>query len=127
MNQARWSKLKKRAFEANSLPTSNKSRYGTLVMVLSFTVVAGMAIAALVLLLWTKYPASVADGAGLRAAVALCPPFMLVQVVGGTNDTAMGLIITAGTIVIANASLYGGMAAFAYWAVTTFRPSNTTR
>ena len=94
---------------------------------LSFTVVAGMAIAALVLLLWTKYPASVADGAGLRTAVALCPPFMLVQVVGGTNDTTMGLIITAGTIVIANASLYAGMASFVYWAITTFRPGNPTR
>ena len=109
------------------MPGSNKSRHGTLVTVLSFTVVAGMVIAALVLLLWTKYPASVADGAGLRAAVALCPPFMLVQVVGGTNDTAMGFIITAGTIVIANTSLYAGMAAFVYWAVTTFRPGNPTR
>jgi hypothetical protein len=109
------------------LPTSNKSRHGTLVTVLSFTVVAGMAIAALVLLLWTKYPASVADGAGLRAAVALCPPFMLVHVVGGTNDTTMGLIITAGTIVIANTSLYAGLAAFVYWAITTFKPSNPNR
>ena len=112
---------------ANSLSSSNKSRHGTLVTVLSFTVVAGMAIAALVLLLWTKYPASVSGGAGLRAAVALCPPFMLVQVVGGTSDTTMGLIITAGTIVIANTSLYAGMAAFVYWAVTTFRPGNPTR
>ena len=99
-----------------------QSRHGTLVTVVSFTVVAGMAIAVFVLLLWMKFPAAVADGTGLRAAVALCPPFMLVQVVGGTSDTTLGLIITAGTIVIANASLYAGSAAFLYWVVTTFRP-----
>ena len=86
----------------------------------SVAVVAGMAIALMAILLWTRYPSLVAGGAGMRAAVALCPPFMLVQVVGGTGDTTLGLVITTGTIVVANASLYAGFAAFVYWALTTF-------
>jgi hypothetical protein len=102
------------------LPTPVQSRNQSLVIVVSLTVVAGMAIALVVILLWTKYPALVAGGAGMRAAIGLCPPFMLVQVVGGTNDSTMGLIITTGTIVIANASLYAGLAAFVYWVMTTF-------
>ena len=106
-----------------TLPTSNKSRHDTLVIVLSVAVVAGMAIAVLMVLLWMKNPATVADGAGMRAAVALCPPFMLIQVVGGTSDTTIGLVITTGTIVIANASLYAGFAMFVYWAMITFWPA----
>lgn len=92
---------------------------------MSFTVVAGMAIAVLVLLLWTKFPSALAGGPGQSAAVAVCPPFMLVQVVGGTSDTTLGLVITAGTVVIANASFYAGLAAFLYWIVTTFRPGRS--
>ena len=102
---------------------SNKSQHDTTIMVLSIAVVAGMAIAVLTVLLWTKFPATVAGGAGMRAAVALCPPFMLIQVVGGTSDTTVGLIITTGTIVIANASLYAGLAMFVLWAMTAFRPA----
>jgi hypothetical protein len=102
------------------LQTPVQSRNQLLVIVLSVAVVAGMAIALLVILLWTKYPALVENGAGMRTAVGLCPPFMLVQVVGGTRDTTLGMVITTGTIVIANASLYTGLAAFVYWVITTF-------
>ncbi len=97
-------------------------KHNTTIMVLSIAVVAGMAIGVLIVLLWMKYPSAVAYGAGMRAAVAVCPPFMLIQVVGGTGDTTMGLIITTGTIVIANASLYAGLAMFVLWATTAFRP-----
>ncbi len=101
----------------------NKSRHDRTIMVLSAAVVAGMAVAVLVVLLWIKYPETVGDGSGMRAAVALCPPFMLIQVVGGTGDTSMGLTITIGTIVIANASLYAGLAMFVLWAMTAFWPA----
>ncbi len=101
----------------------NKSRHDVTIMVLSIAVVAGMAIAVGIVLLWTKYPATIAAGVGMRAAVALCPPYMLIEVVGGTGDTTMGLVITTGTIVIANASLYAGLAMFVLWAMTAFRPA----
>jgi len=110
-------------FRSTWLPMPNKSRHETTIIVLSLAVVIGMAIAVAVVLLWTKFPAILAGGAGMRAAVALCPPFMLVQVVGGTDDTTMGLIITTGTILIANASLYAGLAMFVLWALTAFRPA----
>ncbi len=102
-----------------------QSKHNTTIMVLSIAVVAGMAIGVLVVMLWMKYPSTVAYGAGMHAAIALCPPFMLIQVVGGTGDTTMGLIITTGTIVIANASLYAGLAMFVLWAVTAFRPAGS--
>lgn len=102
------------------MQTPSQSRNNSLVIVVSGATVAGMTIALLVILLWTKYPALVAGGVGMLAAVGLCPPFLLVQVVGGTTDTSMGLVITTGTIVVANASLYAGLAAFVFWAVTTF-------
>jgi hypothetical protein len=102
------------------LVTPGKSRNDSFVIFLSFALVAGMVVAVLVLLLWMKHPASVANGAALRLAIAFCPPFMLVQVVGGTNDTTMGLVISSGAIVVGNASLYAGLASFVYWAMTTY-------
>jgi hypothetical protein len=104
------------------LEKSHKTRHDTFVIFLSFALVAGMAVAVLVLFLWMKHPGAVSSGAGMRAAVALCPPFMLTQVVGGTSDSTLGLVIASGAIVLGNTSLYAGLAAFVYWALITFWP-----
>jgi hypothetical protein len=80
-----------------------------------------MAIALAIVLLWRSHPA-IAQGTTYQLAVALCPPFILVGSVGGITDTTLSLVLTAGIIVFANGSLYAGLAAFAYWAVTTFWP-----
>lgn len=106
---------------------SRKTRNDALVIVLSVTVVAGMAVALLLILLWRNHPSAVTDGIGFRAAVALCPPFMLVRVVGGVDDTALSLLLTSGTIVIANGSLYAGLAAFVFWALSTFWSRSQSR
>lgn len=94
----------------------------TLVIVLSIAFVAGMALAVLLIAIWRSHPAAIAQDAVFRAAVALCPPFMLVRVVGGLDDTTLALILTGGTVIMANGSLYAGLAAFAYWAFLTFWP-----
>lgn len=60
--------------------------------------------------------------AGFLTAVALCPPFMLLRQVGGVEDSILSLVMTEATIVIANGSLYAGLAAFVYWALTSFWP-----
>ena len=100
----------------------SKSRHDALVMVISVAVVAGMAVAALLLLLWKTRPSLVISGAGMRAAIVICPPFMLVPIIGAVDDSALSNVILGGTIVLGNGSLYAGLAAFAYWAMVTFVP-----
>jgi hypothetical protein len=102
------------------MPEHNSSRYHAFVVLLSFAVVAGMAIAIVLVLLWRSHNAMVLTGAGLRAAIALCPAFLLVEVMGSIDETMLSLIITSGAIIVANAAMYGGVAAFAYWIMTTF-------
>jgi hypothetical protein len=58
----------------------------------------------------------------MRAAVAVCPPFMLVPIIGQLDDAALSRVIIGGTVVIGNGALYAGLAAFVYWAVVTFVP-----
>jgi hypothetical protein len=38
------------------------------------------------------------------------------------DDTALSLVLTAGTIIMANGSLYAGLSAFGYWGFVTFWP-----
>jgi hypothetical protein len=104
------------------LQQNQRHRYDTLVIVLSVAFVAGMAIAVLLVALWRNRPAAIASDAIFHAAVALCPPFVLVRVVGGMDDTALSLVLTAGTIIMANGSLYAGLSAFGYWGFVTFWP-----
>ena len=101
---------------------SSKGRYEVLVIVVSVAVVAGMAIATLLLLLWKTRPWLVITGSGMRAAVAICPPFMLVPIIGAADNSAISNVIISGTVVLGNGSLYAGLAAFAYWAMVTFVP-----
>lgn len=97
-------------------------RNDTLVMVLSGTVVLGMVVALILILLWRNYPATMTQSAIYHLAVALCPPFFLVGVVSALNDSTIAVVLTAGTIVFANGSLYAGLAAFVYWVVTSRAP-----
>jgi hypothetical protein len=113
--------------EGKNLPPTSKGRNDTLIIILSVSCVLGMAIAVRLIFVWRSYPAVIAQSAAWHAAVALCPPFILVGVVGGVSDTALTLVLTAGTIVFANASLYAGLAAFGYWVLTTFWPRHELR
>jgi hypothetical protein len=111
------------SIERKLLPSSSKARHEPLIIVLSLTFVAGMAIALAIILLWRGHPA-MAQGTEYQAAVALCPPFILVGSVGGITDTTLSLVLTAGVMVFANGALYSGLAAFVYWALAALRSSN---
>ena len=86
-----------------------------------------MAIALLLILLWRNHPSAITEGAGFRAAMAVCPPFLLVRVIGAMDNTTLPLLLTEGTIVIANGSLYAGLAAVVVWALSTFRSRRQVR
>ena len=108
------------------MPSIQKTRNDALIIVLSVTFVAGMAIALAIILLWRSHPV-MAQGSAYQFAVAACPPFILVGSVGGITDTTLSLVLTAGVMVFANGALYAGLAAFVYWAVTTFWPKTLGR
>ena len=97
---------------------TNSSRHNAFVIVLSVAVVAGMVVALLLIGLWRSHSSLVMEGVGYRAAVAICPAFLLVRVMGTIDETALSLLITSGAMVVANAAMYGGMAAFAFWLMT---------
>lgn len=101
---------------------SSRKQHEALIIAISMAVVAGMAIAALLVAWWRHSPAMLASDTGFRAAVAICPPFMLLRAVGGVEDSVLSLVMTEGVIVIANGALYAGMAAFVYWAMTSLGP-----
>ena len=100
----------------------NKKGHEALIIAISVAVVAGMLIAAVLIAWWRFHPSMLTSEAGFFAAVALCPPFMLLRQVGGVEDSVLSLVMTEGTIVVANGSLYAGLAAFVYWALTSCRP-----
>jgi hypothetical protein len=89
------------------------------VMVLSFSLVGGMLVALALCGIWRYHPAML-SGQGRVAAVAICPPFLLAQVLEATTDATLALVMTIGTIVFANAFLYAGLASFAYFLTTQF-------
>jgi len=113
--------------ERKGLPRTSKNRTDALVIILSIAFVAGMAVALVLFQLWRRHPETMANGVPYHTAVALCPPFLLVGSVGGITDSALTLLLTGGTIVFANGSLYAGMAAFAFWAVSSFWPKGQSR
>jgi hypothetical protein len=53
-------------------------------------------------------------------AVALCPPFILSVIVAPAPDSDLALVLVVGTIVFANAFLYGGAAAAACFVFDVF-------
>lgn len=102
--------------------TSPKGRHEALIIVISVAVVAGMVIAILLLLLWREHPATIAGGAGLNAAVAVCPPFMLVYVAREMDDTTLSQVIIGGAVIVGNGSLYAGLAMFVMWVTSRVWP-----
>lgn len=109
------------------MPQGKENRNEALVIVLSVMVVAGMAVAVVLIALWRNHVAAITDGFGFGVAVALCPPFLLVRAAGGIEDTTLNLTLTTGTIVIANGSLYGGLAAFVLWTLSAIRAGRASR
>ena len=88
-----------------------------MVMVLSF--VLGMAVALGVYLVWRSHAGS-PQNQGLFTAIALtiCPPFILSFAIGPKPDSDLALVLTVGTILLANGCLYAGVAAGLYAVVT---------
>ena len=91
------------------------------VIVMSVTFVLGMAVALVLVFLWRHHPAFANPGGSYYLAVALCPPFILVGVVSALTESTLAVVLTAGTIVFANGSLYAGVAALVYWALSIRR------
>jgi hypothetical protein len=93
-----------------------------LVIVLSLSLVLGMAVALAVYLGWTSgvIPRSLAHPLTVLALIA-CPPFVLSLVVAPNPDSGLALTLVVGTIVFANAFLYSGVAAGVYFVVGVFR------
>jgi hypothetical protein len=84
-------------------------------MCLSFAL--GMAVALIVFFLWRSHPEAF-QPAAIAAALVVCPPFILSYAIGAIPDSAFALVLGAGTIIFANASLYAGVAAGIYAIVT---------
>src|SRR5271169_5888572 len=93
-------------------------------IIMAITFVLGMAVAVLLIFLWRNSPAAITQSAAYRMAVAVCPPFLLVGVFAALADSTFALVLTAGTIVFANGSLYAGLAAFVYWVFAILRQRN---
>ena len=53
-----------------------------------------------------------------NGALVICPPFVLVFVLGATTSSDFALVLTVGTIIFANAFLYAGVAAGLFFVVT---------
>lgn len=102
------------------LPLSSKTRDHLLIIVLSLAFVLGMAIALGLVATWSAHPAAMTGGMGYRLALMVCPPFIVVGAVTGVADSTLALLLATGSIVFANGTLYAGVAAFVYWALSTF-------
>ncbi len=87
-----------------------------LVTVLGLTMVAGMIVGLALCGIWKYHPERL-NGSLQLAALAVCPPFLLVTVLGTYDDT-LALVMTIGTIVFANGFLYAGFSAGLYFVVT---------
>ena len=85
---------------------------------MSVTIVLGMVVALALIFLWRSYPATMNQSGAYHLAVVLCPPFFLVRVASALTESTLAIVLTAGTIVLANGSLYAGLAALVYWIVS---------
>ena len=107
--------------ERKRLQRSPRNHDETFVIVMSITAVLGMVVALVLVFLWRNNPAVVTQSGAYQFAVALCPPFFLVGVVTALTESTLAVVLTAGTIVFANGSLYAGVAALVYWALSIRR------
>jgi hypothetical protein len=103
-----------------SVAQPGAAKENNLVTVLSVSVVLGMAVALAVYFAWRMHvvPPGLQQ-AFTAVALLVCPPFILSFVVGPAPDSDLALTLVVGTIVLANASLYAGVAAGGYFVVTT--------
>lgn len=88
---------------------------------MGISLVLGMAVALGVYSAWRMH-AIPPDWTGLFNAVALfvCPPFILALAINPLPDTSLAVGLVVGTIIFANAALYGGAAAGGFFLITTF-------
>ena len=103
----------------NSQSGKNGNRF-VIVMFLSFAL--GMVVALVVYFLWRSHPADFQHWSA-TAALVVCPPFVLSYAIGATPESDFALVLGVGTIVVANAFLYAGVAAgiYAVWTVLSKR------
>jgi len=90
------------------------------VIVLSLSMVLGMAVGVAVHFLWTRGLIAPSFSHPLTdVALLLCPPFILSLTIAPTPDSALAWVLVVGTIVFANGFLYAGGASFLYFIVVT--------
>ncbi len=90
--------------------------------VLSLASVLGMAVAIGVYLAWSHgIIAPAFHSAGSAIALFFCPPFILSIAIGPTADANLAQALLVGTIVLANAFLYAGVAAGGFFLFTLTR------
>ena len=83
------------------------------IIFLSFSLVLGLVVAVGVYFLWRAQELS-AGGVLSKAALVVCPPFVLLLATGATPDSGLMFVLVVGTMVFANAFLYAGVAAGLY-------------
>ena len=97
------------------MPYPSNARENYLVVVLALAVVLGMAVALAVYFGWLHGVITPGFDHPLTVvALMLCPPFILSIVVAPGPEPGLVVVLVAGTIVFANAFLYGGVATGIY-------------
>ena len=97
------------------MPTPAPPKENYLVVVLALAVVLGMAIALAVYFGWLNGVITPGFDHPLTVvALVLCPPFVLSLIVAPGPEPGLVVALVAGTIVFANAFLYGGVATGIY-------------
>ena len=87
------------------------------VIVLGCAFAVGLAIAIALCVIW-KYQSSLINAQTFPFAVAICPPFLLMSVLQAITDNTLAVVMTVGTIIIANGFLYAGLSSLAYFVAT---------
>lgn len=109
------------------MPQPPAPRENYLLLVLSISFIVGMGIALVIYFGWRAgVIAAGFHGALSIFSLILCPPFILSYAIGPAVDSDLALTLVVGTIVIANAFLYAGVAAGGYFLVTAFRKPRPT-
>ena len=98
--------------------TQRPGKENYLVTVVSISFVLGMAVAIGIYMAWRS--GVIAPGLQSILSLCVCPPFVLSFAMGPAPDADLALSLIVGTIVFANAFLYAGVAAGAYFLRSMF-------
>jgi hypothetical protein len=98
--------------------TTNTGKGFVVAMFLSFAL--GMIVALFVYVLWRSHPADL-QHLSATGALIICPPFVLSYAIGAAPASDFALALGAGTIILANAFLYAGVAAGIYAGLAVLR------